>query len=193
VTACNKYYLRCKGHTRGSNLYRFFLTDSWTSEGYSRSWKVAKVIYRCTIAYSLPSFRFFASSYKAALISECRYVYRSWAERAARLVVYEMSTRCLTVSSDRDLTAAAATKHLEKHFNLPGMSLLFLSQHNFNLLLQKILQLAWKTGWVGICIEKEFWDFLSMQISRWPGSGSGFKSLPNPGNTCFRFLHLMSI
>jgi hypothetical protein len=39
-----------------------------------------------------------------------------------------MSTRCLTVSSDEDLTAAATTtKHQEQQFNLPGMSPLFLS------------------------------------------------------------------
>jgi hypothetical protein len=81
-----------------------------------------------------------------------------------------MSTRCLTVNSDQDLTAAATTKHQKQQFNLPGMSPLFLSQYKFNLLLQQILQLAWETGWVGIYIEKAFWDFLrgrmeSTQIS----------------------------
>ena len=114
---------------------------------------------------------FFAFFYKTALVSECRYVYRSCAERAARLVVYEISTRCLTVSSDQVLTAAATTKHQEQQFNLPGMSSLFLSHCKFNLLLQQIVQLAWKTGWVETYIEKEFWDFLrgkmkSTQICR---------------------------
>jgi len=148
VTACNKYYLRCKGHTRGPNLYHLFLTDSWRSGEYSMSWKVARVIYRCTIAYSLLSFRFFASSYKTALISECRYVYRSSAERAARLVVYEMSTLCLTVSSDQDLTAAATTttKHQEQRFNLPGMNTLFLSQYKFNLMFNKCYRWHGKLG-----------------------------------------------
>lgn len=101
-------------------------------------------------------------------------------------MVYEISTRCLTVSSDQVLTAAATTKHQEQQFNLPGMSSLFLSHCKFNLLLQQIVQLAWKTGWVETYIEKEFWDFLrgkmkSTQICRWPGSGSGFKSLPIQG------------
>jgi hypothetical protein len=73
-----------------------------------------------------------------------------------------MSIRCLTVSSDQGLAAAAATttKHQEQQFNLPGMSPLFLSQYKFNLLLQQILHQARKTGWVGIYIEKAFWDFL---------------------------------
>jgi hypothetical protein len=49
-------------------------------------------------------------------------------------------------SSVQDLTAAAATKHQEQRFNLPGMSPLFLSQYEFNLGLQQILQVTWKTG-----------------------------------------------
>jgi hypothetical protein len=144
-----------------------FWLISWTSAGFSRFWKVARVIYKCTIAYLLPhpspwlaldlskpaalsiyttmslpyaihvlwrwrrhmfpkrrhfiftrrgstqkkiifdSFRLFASSYKTALIHERRYVYGTCAERAARLMVYEMSTRCLTVSSDQDLTSSS--------------------------------------------------------------------------------------
>jgi hypothetical protein len=83
-----------------------FWLISWTSAGFSNFWKVACVIYRCTIAYPLHSFRLFASSCKTALISDCRYVYGTCAERAARLVVYEMYT--VRVSSGQDLTSAAA-------------------------------------------------------------------------------------
>jgi len=74
-----------------------------------------------------------------------------------------MSIRCLTVSSDQHLaaeTTTTTTKHQEQQFHFPGMSPLFLSQCKFNLLLQQILQLARKTGCVGIYIEKAFWDLL---------------------------------
>jgi hypothetical protein len=68
--------------------------------------KVARVICGCTFAYYLLSLRIFASFYTTALISECRYVYTSWVERAVRLVVYEMSTRFFNVSSVQDSTTA---------------------------------------------------------------------------------------